>query len=96
MTNSPISLRSTIQAVIAELRKDPTVGGGFAQWGEVSGVGAKVRRGPIGVMLGLAPFNCAPPRGSNTSDHRRVCRRRRACDSRVLRHRPHRPHRPSP
>lgn len=46
-----------VQAVIAELKKDPTVGQGFAQWEEVSGVGVKVRRGPIGVMLGLAPFN---------------------------------------
>ena len=51
------------QAVIAELKKDPTVGQGFAQWEEVSGVGVKVRRGPIGVMLGLAPFNCAPAHG---------------------------------
>ena len=46
-----------IKAVIAELKKDPTVGQGFKQWEDVSGVGVKVRRGPIGVMLGLAPFN---------------------------------------
>ena len=46
-----------VQSVIAELKKDPTVGQGFAKWSDVSGVGVKVRRGPIGVMLGLAPFN---------------------------------------
>ena len=46
-----------VAAVIAELRKDPTVGQGFAQWEVVSGVGVRVRRGPIGVMLALAPFN---------------------------------------
>lgn len=46
-----------IKAAIAALQKDPTVGQGFAQWEEVSGVGAKVRRGPIGVLMGLAPFN---------------------------------------
>lgn len=48
-----------IAAAIAELRKDPSVGQGFSQWEVVSGVGVRVRRGPIGVMLGLAPFNCA-------------------------------------
>ena len=46
-----------VDAVIAELRKDPTVGQGFSQWEVVSGVGVRVRRGPIGVMLALAPFN---------------------------------------
>jgi len=46
-----------VAAAIAELKKDPTIGQGFAQWGEVSGVGVRVRRGPIGVMLALAPFN---------------------------------------
>jgi len=46
-----------IKAVIAAIKKDPTVGQGFSTWEEVSGVGVKVRRGPIGVMLGLAPFN---------------------------------------
>ena len=46
-----------IAAAIAELRKDPTVGQGFSQWEVVSGVGVRVRRGPIGVMLALAPFN---------------------------------------
>merc|ERR1719478_1747938 len=46
-----------IKAVIAEIKKDPTVGQGFAQWEETGGVGVKVRRGPIGVLLGLAPFN---------------------------------------
>lgn len=46
-----------IAAAIAQLRKDPTVGQGFSEWGVVSGVGVRVRRGPIGVMLGLAPFN---------------------------------------
>ena len=46
-----------IAAAIAQLRKDPTVGQGFSEWDTVSGVGVRVRRGPIGVMLGLAPFN---------------------------------------
>lgn len=46
-----------VDAVIAELRKDPTVGQGFSEWEVVSGVGVRVRRGPIGVMLALAPFN---------------------------------------
>ena len=46
-----------IAASIEELRNDPTIGQGFAQWGETSGVGVRVRRGPIGVMLALAPFN---------------------------------------
>merc|ERR1719201_1818998 len=46
-----------IALAIAELRKDPTVGQGFSQWEVVSGVGVRVRRGPIGVMLALAPFN---------------------------------------
>ena len=46
-----------IQAAIAQLKKDPTVGQGLSQWEEVSGFGVKVRRGPIGVLLGLAPFN---------------------------------------
>jgi glyceraldehyde-3-phosphate dehydrogenase (NADP+) len=46
-----------IKAAIAELKKDPTIGQGFSQWSEVSGFGVKTRRGPIGVMLGLAPFN---------------------------------------
>jgi hypothetical protein len=48
-----------VAAAIAELRKDPSVGQGFSQWEVVSGVGVRVRRGPIGVLLGLAPFNCA-------------------------------------
>lgn len=46
-----------IKAAIAELKKDPTIGQGFSQWSEVSGFGVKTRRGPVGVMLGLAPFN---------------------------------------
>merc|ERR1719409_663851 len=46
-----------IAAAIAEVRKDPTIGQGFSQWEVVSGVGVRVRRGPIGVMLALAPFN---------------------------------------
>jgi len=46
-----------IAAVIKELRADPTIKMGFNSWTEVSGVTAQVRRGPIGVMLGLAPFN---------------------------------------
>ena len=46
-----------IAATIAELKKDPTIGQGFSQWGETGGVGVRVRRGPIGVMLALAPFN---------------------------------------
>ena len=45
-----------VAAAIAELKKDPTVGQGFSEWGETSGVGVRVRRGPIGVMLALAPF----------------------------------------
>eukprot|EP00967_Tisochrysis_lutea_P156039 scaffold313647_cov31-Tisochrysis_lutea.AAC.2 len=48
-----------IAEVIAELRKDASVsqGCGMGDWTEVSGVGVRVRRGPIGVMLALAPFN---------------------------------------
>lgn len=46
-----------IAASIAELKKDPTVGQGFSEWGETGGVGVRVRRGPLGVMLALAPFN---------------------------------------
>ena len=46
-----------VAAAIAELRRDPAVCSGFAQWEVVSGVGVRVRRGPIGVMLALAPFN---------------------------------------
>ena len=46
-----------VAAAIAELKKDPTIGQGFSNWEVVSGVGVKVRRGPIGVMLALAPFN---------------------------------------
>jgi glyceraldehyde-3-phosphate dehydrogenase (NADP+) len=46
-----------IKLVIDQLKKDPTLSGGFADWTAVSGVTAKVRRGPIGVMLALAPFN---------------------------------------
>jgi len=47
-----------IKAALAELKKDATVGQGFAQWTEISGgVGVKTRRGPLGIMLGLAPFN---------------------------------------
>jgi len=46
-----------VAAVIKALRADPTVGVGFKDWTEVSGVSVRVRRGPIGVMLGLAPFN---------------------------------------
>ena len=58
---------SFVAAVIAELKRDPNLGGGFASWTEVSGVGVRMRRGPVGVMLALAPFNyplnemCAPP-----------------------------------
>ncbi len=49
-----------IAATIGELRADagapglPCDGPG---WCDVSGVGVRVRRGPIGVFLGLAPFN---------------------------------------
>ena len=53
-----------ITAVIAQLRRDPSVGvelPGHAPpttgWCDVSGVGVRVRRGPVGVLLGLAPFN---------------------------------------
>eukprot|EP00306_Pavlova_sp_CCMP459_P005641 CAMPEP_0185156494 /NCGR_PEP_ID=MMETSP1139-20130426/1155_1 /TAXON_ID=298111 /ORGANISM="Pavlova sp., Strain CCMP459" /LENGTH=606 /DNA_ID=CAMNT_0027721493 /DNA_START=15 /DNA_END=1834 /DNA_ORIENTATION=+ len=46
-----------VKAVITEIRADPTIKQGMAAWTEVSGVCAQVRRGPIGVMLGLAPFN---------------------------------------
>ena len=48
-----------VAQAIAELRKDASVGQGcgFSEWTEVSGVGVRVRRGPIGVMLALAPFN---------------------------------------
>ena len=45
------------KAAIAELKKDPTIGQGFSKWQECSGFGVKTRRGPVGVMLGLAPFN---------------------------------------
>ena len=48
---------SFVAAVIAELKRDPNLGGGFASWTEVSGVGVRMRRGPVGVMLALAPFN---------------------------------------
>ena len=44
-------------AAIAELKRDPTINQGFSQWSEISGFGVKTRRGPVGVMLGLAPFN---------------------------------------
>jgi len=46
-----------IAAAIEELRRDPSVGTPFSSWSTVSGVGVRVRRGPVGVMLGLAPFN---------------------------------------
>ena len=46
-----------VAAAIAELKKDPTIGQGFSEWAVTSGVGVRVRRGPIGVMLALAPFN---------------------------------------
>ena len=46
-----------VDAVITELRSDPSLGSGFSEWSSVSGVGVRVRRGPIGVMLALAPFN---------------------------------------
>jgi glyceraldehyde-3-phosphate dehydrogenase (NADP+) len=46
-----------VAATIAALKADPTLGQGFNGWTEVSGVSVRVRRGPIGVMLGLAPFN---------------------------------------
>jgi glyceraldehyde-3-phosphate dehydrogenase (NADP+) len=46
-----------VGATIAALKADPTLGQGFNGWTEVSGVSVRVRRGPIGVMLGLAPFN---------------------------------------
>jgi glyceraldehyde-3-phosphate dehydrogenase (NADP+) len=45
-----------IAAVIEQLKTDPS-GGSFRDWTVVSGVGVRVRRGPIGVMLGLAPYN---------------------------------------
>lgn len=59
-----------IALTIKELRADPTIRMGFEQFATVSGVSCQVRRGPVGVMLGLAPFNyplnemCAklPPR----------------------------------
>jgi glyceraldehyde-3-phosphate dehydrogenase (NADP+) len=46
-----------ITATINELKADPTIKMGFSKWTEVSGVSCQVRRGPVGVMLGLAPFN---------------------------------------
>ena len=46
-----------IAAVIAELRRDPNLGQGLTGWTTLSGVGVRMRRGPLGVMLGLAPFN---------------------------------------
>ena len=46
-----------VAAAIEQLKKDPTMGQGFSEWGEVSGVGVRVRRGPIGVMLGRAPLS---------------------------------------
>jgi len=46
-----------VAAVIAEIKRDPTVQQGFSTWTEVLGVSARVRRGPVGVMLALAPFN---------------------------------------
>ncbi|KAG8464508.1 hypothetical protein KFE25_009876 [Diacronema lutheri] len=46
-----------IALTIKELKADPTVRMGFAKFTEVSGVACQVRRGPVGVMLGLAPFN---------------------------------------
>mmetsp|Transcript_66328 Transcript_66328/g.110214 ORF Transcript_66328/g.110214 Transcript_66328/m.110214 type:complete len:564 (+) Transcript_66328:36-1727(+) len=48
-----------IRSAISEIKADPTIrqGFGFAEWSEVSGVSVRVRRGPVGVMLGLAPFN---------------------------------------
>jgi glyceraldehyde-3-phosphate dehydrogenase (NADP+) len=48
-----------ISQAIAELKLDASVshGHGMGSWSEIGGVGVRVRRGPIGVMLGLAPFN---------------------------------------
>ncbi|KAJ1622980.1 Aldehyde/histidinol dehydrogenase [Pavlovales sp. CCMP2436] len=46
-----------VRLTIAELRANPTLGTGFTKFTEVSGVACQVRRGPVGVMLGLAPFN---------------------------------------
>ena len=46
-----------IAAVIKTLRTDPSVGQAFGEWTQVSGVTVRVRRGPLGVMLALAPFN---------------------------------------
>ena len=46
-----------VATVIAELKRDPNLGVGLAGWTTVSGVGVRMRRGPVGVMLALAPFN---------------------------------------
>jgi len=46
-----------VSALIAELKRDPNLGQGLAGWTTVSGVGVRMRRGPLGVMLALAPFN---------------------------------------
>jgi glyceraldehyde-3-phosphate dehydrogenase (NADP+) len=46
-----------IGAVISALRADANLGQGFGSWQVVEGVGVRVRRGPIGVLLGMAPFN---------------------------------------
>mmetsp|Transcript_53922 Transcript_53922/g.107180 ORF Transcript_53922/g.107180 Transcript_53922/m.107180 type:complete len:245 (-) Transcript_53922:87-821(-) len=46
-----------VAAAIKALRSDPSVGNPYQEWTDVSGVAVRVRRGPIGVMLALAPFN---------------------------------------
>lgn len=46
-----------IALTIKELRDDPTLRVGFSKFTDISGVTCQVRRGPVGVMLGLAPFN---------------------------------------
>jgi len=46
-----------VRAAISEVRKDPSMCSGLAEWTELSGTRARARRGPVGVLLGLAPFN---------------------------------------
>merc|ERR1719217_1391204 len=45
-----------IEAVITELEASDS-NESFAQWTTVSGVRGRVRRGPVGVTMMLAPFN---------------------------------------
>ena len=49
------SMVTLCQELMSDL--DKNVLQGFKTWEDTGGVGVKVRRGPIGIMLGLAPFN---------------------------------------